>query len=173
MLLLLCAGRAGKAITFFTQDDGPSLKSIANVMKSSGCDVPDWMLKLKTKRKGALLNVSLCTLYSLCALRLLLSLHGTACKGSMPTPAHSSVSSGAGLGGAGIVVTDVLPRTRRRDLTDPTMHDVAAYSATRLCAHQTRLLLARRVVPLCVACGKRRPDPHRWLQKHDIPRYPA
>jgi len=46
------AGRKGKAITLFTQDDGPSLRSIANVIKSSGCDVPQWMLELRTKRKG-------------------------------------------------------------------------------------------------------------------------
>ena len=45
------AGRTGKAITFFTDSDGGSLKSIANVMKSSGCDVPDWMFSLKSRRK--------------------------------------------------------------------------------------------------------------------------
>ncbi|TIB97353.1 DEAD-domain-containing protein [Wallemia mellicola] len=41
------AGRIGQAITFFTNDDAPYLKSVVNVMKSSGCDVPEWMLKLK------------------------------------------------------------------------------------------------------------------------------
>ncbi|XP_058948166.2 probable ATP-dependent RNA helicase DDX52 [Pocillopora verrucosa] len=41
------AGRPGKAITFFTEDDATNLRSIANVMKSSGCEIPDWMLKLK------------------------------------------------------------------------------------------------------------------------------
>ncbi|TIA93961.1 hypothetical protein E3P81_00542 [Wallemia ichthyophaga] len=41
------AGRVGQAITFFTNDDAPYLKSVVNVMKSSGCDVPEWMLKLK------------------------------------------------------------------------------------------------------------------------------
>ncbi|EDO37347.1 predicted protein, partial [Nematostella vectensis] len=41
------AGRTGKAITFFTEEDTTSLRSIANVIKSSGCDVPDWMLKIK------------------------------------------------------------------------------------------------------------------------------
>eukprot|EP00731_Ephydatia_muelleri_P023462 Em0015g1045a len=50
------AGRRGHAITFFTEDDALNLRSIANVMKASGCEVPDWMLKLKkpsknTKRK--------------------------------------------------------------------------------------------------------------------------
>jgi len=42
------AGRAGEAITFFTEADfGPNLRTIANVAKLSGCDVPDWMLTLK------------------------------------------------------------------------------------------------------------------------------
>lgn len=40
-------GRHGKAITFFTEDDMVYLRSIANVMKISGCDVPEWMLSLK------------------------------------------------------------------------------------------------------------------------------
>jgi ATP-dependent RNA helicase DDX52/ROK1 len=42
------AGRRGTAITFFTTDDAGSLRSIANVMRSSGCDVPEWMLQLKS-----------------------------------------------------------------------------------------------------------------------------
>ncbi|KNE65011.1 hypothetical protein AMAG_10677 [Allomyces macrogynus ATCC 38327] len=41
------AGRAGRAITYFTRDDAPHLRSIVNVMKESGCDVPEWMLSLK------------------------------------------------------------------------------------------------------------------------------
>ncbi|PVU88229.1 hypothetical protein BB561_005964 [Smittium simulii] len=41
------AGRAGKAITYFTKDDSPYLKNVVNVMKSSGCNVPEWMLNLK------------------------------------------------------------------------------------------------------------------------------
>ncbi|RUS22252.1 putative ROK1-ATP-dependent RNA helicase [Endogone sp. FLAS-F59071] len=44
------AGRAGEAITYFTRDDAQYLKSIVNVMKESGCDVPDWMLTLKKPR---------------------------------------------------------------------------------------------------------------------------
>lgn len=44
------AGRRGKAITFFTESDFPALRSIANVMKLSGCDVPEWMLRLKTMK---------------------------------------------------------------------------------------------------------------------------
>jgi len=44
------AGRRGKAITFFTESDFPALRSIANVMKISGCEVPEWMLRLKTMK---------------------------------------------------------------------------------------------------------------------------
>lgn len=45
-------GRTGHAVTFFTEDDMAYLRSIANVMKLSGCDVPDWMLSLKKARYG-------------------------------------------------------------------------------------------------------------------------
>jgi ATP-dependent RNA helicase DDX52/ROK1 len=48
------AGNTGTAITFFTEADMPNIRSIANVVKLSGCDVPDWMLKIKqltTKKK--------------------------------------------------------------------------------------------------------------------------
>jgi len=41
------AGRKGRAVTFFTEKDIPNLRSIANVMRLSGCDVPDWMLAIK------------------------------------------------------------------------------------------------------------------------------
>ncbi|KAJ3060269.1 RNA-dependent ATPase rok1 [Podochytrium sp. JEL0797] len=41
------AGREGSAITFFTKADSEFLKIVVNVMKESGCDVPDWMLDLK------------------------------------------------------------------------------------------------------------------------------
>ena len=41
------AGRKGKSITFFTEDDFDNLRSIANVLKISGCEVADWMLHLK------------------------------------------------------------------------------------------------------------------------------
>tara|TARA_B110000977_G_scaffold201441_1_gene296041 strand:- start:630 stop:1637 length:1008 start_codon:yes stop_codon:yes gene_type:complete len=41
------AGRPGSAVTLFTEEDAErgDLKSIANVMKNSGCDVPAWMLQ--------------------------------------------------------------------------------------------------------------------------------
>lgn len=45
------AGRKGKAITYFTQDDKPRLRSIANILRNSGCNVPDYMLTLKKRSK--------------------------------------------------------------------------------------------------------------------------
>ncbi|XP_013188240.2 DEAD box protein 52 homolog [Amyelois transitella] len=48
------AGQRGKAITFFTQDDVGNLRSIASVMKQSGCSVPEYMLQMRqnpSKRK--------------------------------------------------------------------------------------------------------------------------
>ncbi|CDW91012.1 probable atp-dependent rna helicase ddx52-like [Stylonychia lemnae] len=41
------AGKAGKAITYFTDDDSEFLRNIANLLKKSGLDVPDWMLTMK------------------------------------------------------------------------------------------------------------------------------
>ncbi|CAO3660960.1 unnamed protein product [Umbelopsis vinacea] len=41
------AGRSGEAITYFTKEDAPYLKSIVNVMRESGCEVPEWMLTMK------------------------------------------------------------------------------------------------------------------------------
>lgn len=45
------AGRKGKAITYFTQDDKPKLRSIANILRNSGCNVPDYMLTIKKQSK--------------------------------------------------------------------------------------------------------------------------
>ena len=45
------AGRRGVAVTFFTEDDMPALRPIANVVRLSGCEVPDWMLALKKPRR--------------------------------------------------------------------------------------------------------------------------
>lgn len=42
------AGRSGTAITYFTDDDVPYVKLIANLMKKSGHEVPEWMLSLKS-----------------------------------------------------------------------------------------------------------------------------
>merc|ERR1719400_1855160 len=44
------AGRRGKAVTFFTEADRPLLRTIATVMKNSGCPVPEYMMGLKTSR---------------------------------------------------------------------------------------------------------------------------
>eukprot|EP00804_Cyclotella_cryptica_P029103 CCRYP_005277-RA/>CCRYP_005277-RA protein AED:0.04 eAED:0.04 QI:530/1/1/1/1/0.66/3/324/534 len=41
------ANREGRAITYFTESDFDNLRTIANVMRLSGCDVPEWMLQLK------------------------------------------------------------------------------------------------------------------------------
>lgn len=41
------AGNTGTATTLFTDEDKPYLRSIANLMKKSGCEVADWMLNLR------------------------------------------------------------------------------------------------------------------------------
>lgn len=40
-------GREGTAVTFFTDDDKPYVRTIANLMKKSSDHVEDWMLNLK------------------------------------------------------------------------------------------------------------------------------
>ncbi|KAF8525192.1 P-loop containing nucleoside triphosphate hydrolase protein [Hysterangium stoloniferum] len=40
------AGREGFAVTYWTNEDAPFLKTIANVLLQSGSPVPDWILKL-------------------------------------------------------------------------------------------------------------------------------
>merc|ERR1711972_1133388 len=47
------AGRVGTAVTLFTIADFDSLRSIVGVMRQSGCEVPDWMLRLKPQSKKA------------------------------------------------------------------------------------------------------------------------
>ncbi|XP_049407304.1 DEAD-box ATP-dependent RNA helicase 57 isoform X2 [Solanum stenotomum] len=44
------AGRSGQAITFYTEADIPFLRNIANVITSSGGEVPEWIMSL-TKKK--------------------------------------------------------------------------------------------------------------------------
>ncbi|KAL4438005.1 hypothetical protein ABPG77_004226 [Micractinium sp. CCAP 211/92] len=44
-------GRSGEAVTFFTEEDAGQLRSIANVMRATGCEVPAWMLELKKERR--------------------------------------------------------------------------------------------------------------------------
>ncbi|XP_054721162.1 probable ATP-dependent RNA helicase DDX52 [Uloborus diversus] len=53
------AGEEGRAITYFTSDDLPNLRSIAQVMKNAGCEVPDYIMKLKKapkKNKGEIVR---------------------------------------------------------------------------------------------------------------------
>ncbi|KAI4364267.1 hypothetical protein MLD38_020383 [Melastoma candidum] len=44
------AGRNGEAITFYTEEDIPLLRNVANMMVASGCEVPSWIMTLP-KRK--------------------------------------------------------------------------------------------------------------------------
>ncbi|KAL8152779.1 hypothetical protein V2J09_010539 [Rumex salicifolius] len=44
------AGRSGEAVTFYTEEDVPYLKNVANVMVQSGCEVPSWILSLPKKK---------------------------------------------------------------------------------------------------------------------------
>eukprot|EP00904_Undaria_pinnatifida_P002602 jgi/Undpi1/12342/HiC_scaffold_5.g02018.m1 len=46
------AGRGGVAVTLFTESDMDSLRSIANVIRQSGCKVPAWMLSMKRDRRS-------------------------------------------------------------------------------------------------------------------------
>lgn len=52
------AGRQGEAITLFTEKDIPNMRSIANVMKLSGCKVPGWLLAVKQVLSFSLLYSS-------------------------------------------------------------------------------------------------------------------
>ncbi|KAI4466495.1 rna helicase [Holotrichia oblita] len=45
------AGRKGKAITFFTVDDTVNLRNIAHILRQSGQQVPDFMLRIKKRSK--------------------------------------------------------------------------------------------------------------------------
>merc|ERR1712070_867940 len=45
------AGRTGTAFTMFTIQDFEALRSIVGVMRQSGCEVPEWMLRLKPRTK--------------------------------------------------------------------------------------------------------------------------
>ncbi|GLC75527.1 hypothetical protein PLESTF_001653500 [Pleodorina starrii] len=47
------AGRTGDAVTFFTEEDAPSLRPIANQIKAAGGEVPDWMLAIKRDKRAA------------------------------------------------------------------------------------------------------------------------
>jgi len=44
------AGRSGEAITFYTEEDIPFLRNVANLMAASGCEVPSWLMDLQKKK---------------------------------------------------------------------------------------------------------------------------
>ncbi|KAM4794801.1 putative ATP-dependent RNA helicase DDX52 [Rhinophrynus dorsalis] len=53
------AGHRGKAISFFTEDDKPLLRSVASVIQKAGCPVPDYIKhfrKLQSKQKKKLIK---------------------------------------------------------------------------------------------------------------------
>uniref|UniRef100_A0A8I3WTL5 Probable ATP-dependent RNA helicase DDX52 n=1 Tax=Callithrix jacchus TaxID=9483 RepID=A0A8I3WTL5_CALJA len=55
----LVAGNKGKAITFFTEDDKPLLRSVANVIQQAGCPVPEYIKgfqKLLSKQKKKMIK---------------------------------------------------------------------------------------------------------------------
>ena len=52
------AGRPGRAITFFTEADFDNLRTIANVMRLSGCTIPEWMLSMKKTSSSSKKKVS-------------------------------------------------------------------------------------------------------------------
>lgn len=43
------AGREGRAVTFFTEADFDGVRTIANVMRLSGCEIPEWMLTMRKR----------------------------------------------------------------------------------------------------------------------------
>lgn len=45
------AGHKGEAVTFFTEDDAPRLRSIAHIIKAAGGEVADWMLAMQKQRR--------------------------------------------------------------------------------------------------------------------------
>jgi ATP-dependent RNA helicase DDX52/ROK1 len=51
-------GVSGNAITLYTNEDTLLLKSIGDLLKSSGCEVPDWILELRKPRKQELQNLA-------------------------------------------------------------------------------------------------------------------
>ncbi|XP_054430805.1 probable ATP-dependent RNA helicase DDX52 isoform X2 [Pteronotus mesoamericanus] len=53
------AGHKGKAVTFFTEDDKPLLRSVANVIQQAGCPVPEYIKgfqKLLSKQKKKMIK---------------------------------------------------------------------------------------------------------------------
>jgi len=46
------AGRRGEAVTLFVEDDLALLRTVANVMRVTGCAVPEWMLSVRRAPRG-------------------------------------------------------------------------------------------------------------------------
>ena len=46
------AGLPGRALTLFTDSDAPHLRTIANVLRASGCAVPEYMLEMRKPSKN-------------------------------------------------------------------------------------------------------------------------
>ncbi|XP_014495716.1 DEAD-box ATP-dependent RNA helicase 57-like [Vigna radiata var. radiata] len=44
------AGKSGEAITFYTEEDIPLLRNVANLMAASGCEVPPWLMEFQKKK---------------------------------------------------------------------------------------------------------------------------
>jgi len=45
-------GNTGKAYTLFTNDDKLLVRALADLLKRSGCDVPEWLFKIKKAKKN-------------------------------------------------------------------------------------------------------------------------
>jgi ATP-dependent RNA helicase DDX52/ROK1 len=48
------AERNGTALTLFTDEDKPVVRSLANLLKVSGCSVPEWICELPKANKKEL-----------------------------------------------------------------------------------------------------------------------
>ncbi|NXJ80745.1 DDX52 helicase, partial [Trogon melanurus] len=72
------AGHTGRAVTFFTEDDKPLLRSIASVIQRAGCPVPDYIKHLPKLQRyvwiiyqfnnGCLCRCSSCLMFRGCGL---------------------------------------------------------------------------------------------------------
>lgn len=51
---------AGEAYTLYTEDDACHLRPIANLVKESGGEVPEWMLNLKKEKWSSKVCVLSC-----------------------------------------------------------------------------------------------------------------
>lgn len=51
-------GQPGEAVTFYTKDDKIMLRKLADLLKVSGCDVPDWIFTINKPSKQAMSQLS-------------------------------------------------------------------------------------------------------------------